>query len=83
MQHANEMFIKLSTMSGQNKTEIWADIFAAASNGFLLVGHNKNMETDKDIEEYLSEPLQEDLLEEPNDSEMVEDDDNGPKPCKR
>jgi hypothetical protein len=39
-QHANKMFIKLRTMFGRNKPEIWAGILAAASNGFLpLLGH--------------------------------------------
>ena len=66
------MFVKLGAMFGRNKSEIWAGIFAAASNGFLLLGQ----EEDKDKEvENPSESLNEDLQqeEEPNNSEMVED----------
>jgi hypothetical protein len=73
MQHANEMFVKLGAMFRRNKSEIWAGIFAAASNGFLLLGQEKN-NTDKDKEvENPSESLNEGILEEPNKSEMVED----------
>jgi hypothetical protein len=38
-QPANEMFVKLGAMFGtsRNKSDIWAGIFAAASNGFLLL----------------------------------------------
>jgi hypothetical protein len=72
-QHANEMFVKLGAMFGRNKSEIWAGIFAAASNGFLLLGQEEN-DTDKDKEvENPAESLNEDILEEPNESEIVED----------
>jgi hypothetical protein len=77
MQHANEMFDKLCAMFGRNKSEIWAGIFAATSNGFLLLGREAKQETDKDVETP-SESLQE---EEPNSE--PEDDNEGPTCRKR
>jgi hypothetical protein len=48
-------------------------LLAAASNGFLLLGQDEN-DTEKNKEvENPSESLNEDILEDPNDSEMVED----------
>jgi hypothetical protein len=44
-QHANEMFVKLGAMFGKNKTKVWAGIFAAASNGFLLLGRDGHKES--------------------------------------
>jgi hypothetical protein len=64
-------------MFGRNKSEIWAGIFAAASNGFLLLGREAKQETDKDVKTP-SESLQE---EEPNSK--PEDDDEGPTCRKR
>jgi hypothetical protein len=67
------MFVKLGAMFGRNRSEIWVGIFAAVSNGFLLLGNEDN-ETDKDVEnpsESLNEDMQEE--EEPNESEMVAD----------
>ena len=80
-QHANEMFVKLGAMFGKNKSEIWAGIFAAASNGFLLLGHEEN-ETEKDVENP-SETLNEDIQENPDESEILEKEDDGPKRRKR
>jgi hypothetical protein len=67
------MFVKLGAMFGRNKSEIWAGIFAAASNGFLFLGQ-EDSDKNKEVENP-SESLNEDIPqeEEPNDSEMVEE----------
>jgi hypothetical protein len=80
-QHANKMFVKVGTMFGRNKSEICAGIFAAASNGFLLLGQDEN-KADKDIEN-LSDSLNEDIQGPPNEVEILEDDNNSPKRRKR
>jgi hypothetical protein len=85
-QHANKMCVKLDAMFERNKSEIWAGIFTAASNGFLLLGHDNKNDTDKDIENP-SDLVNEDILEPPpnksNKSKILEDNDDGPKRCKR
>jgi hypothetical protein len=75
-QHANEIFAKLGAIFGREKSEIWAGVFAAASNGFLLLGPEGKQEIDKDIETP-SETLQ----EEPNSALEIED--KGPTCRKR
>jgi hypothetical protein len=74
-QHANEMFVKLGAMFG--KTEIWAGIFAAASNGFLLLGHDGDQEADKNVEN------PSDSIEQESTEAEKDDDDDGPQRCKR
>jgi hypothetical protein len=63
-QHANKMCVKLGAMFRKNKTEIWAGIFAAASNGFLLLGHDGDQETDKNV----GKPV-DSIKQEPTDKE--------------
>jgi hypothetical protein len=67
------MFVKLGAMFGKNKTEIWAGIFAAASNGFLLLGRDGDQETDKDVENQSDS-----IKQEPTDKEH-----DGPQRRKR
>jgi hypothetical protein len=76
-QHANEMFVKLGAMFGKNKTEIWAGIFGAASNGFLLLGHDGSQEADKNVEN------PSDSIEQESTEAEKDDNDNGPQRRKR
>jgi hypothetical protein len=76
-QHANEMFVKLGAMFGKNKTKIWAGIFAAASNGFLLLGHDGDQEADKNVEN------PSDSIEQESTEAKKDDDDDGPQRRKR
>jgi hypothetical protein len=71
------MFLKLGTMFGKNKTEIWAGIFAAASNDFPLLGHDGDQEADKNVEN-----PSDSIEQEPTEAEK-DDDDDGPQRCKR
>jgi hypothetical protein len=73
-QHVNEMFIKLGAMFGKDKTWIWAGIFDAASNGFLLLlGCDGDQETEKDPEHLL------DSMKQETSNAKKKDNDDGPR----